>query len=331
MNIRAWGMPLPNIGSMDGNTGRSESATAEKAVPFPCAVLDLNRARVEPRVGLDRNGTASSDQELASRDSKTTSGDNYASHRDCNDCNHGAFWFCTKRFCCGHRARPAPYAPPSPVYAPPPFSWTGFYVGANIGGAWAHRDVADTFLGVDFGGGNNRGVFIGGGQLGYNWQVGYAVLGIEADFDGAANNNNTGTVFIPSVGTIQVTSNNRWITTVAGRFGVTNGPWLFYGKAGGGWVGNEDFTITNLTTGASITASNNKNSGWLVGAGIEWAFAPNWSAKVEYNFLGLDDRTFIAPAGFQRLAGDTFFVRNRDIQMVKVGINYLFNWSTYRN
>src|SRR5262245_60634414 len=79
-------------------------------------------------------------------------------------------------------------------------------------------------------------------------------------------------------------------------------------------------------SGASITASNNSNSGWLVGAGIEWAFLPNWSAKVEYNFLGLDDRTFIAPFGFQRLAGDTFFVRNRDIQMVKVGINYRFDW-----
>jgi outer membrane immunogenic protein len=63
-------------------------------------------------------------------------------------------------------------------------------------------------------------------------------------------------------------SNNRWITTLAARFGVTNGPWLFYGKAGGGWVGNEDFTITNLATGASITASNNSNSGWLVGAGM---------------------------------------------------------------
>src|SRR5262249_25506772 len=72
MTIRAWGMPLPNIGSMDGNTGRSEGATAEKAVPFPCAVLDLNCARVEPRVRLDRNGTASSDQELASR--KTSRG-----------------------------------------------------------------------------------------------------------------------------------------------------------------------------------------------------------------------------------------------------------------
>jgi len=65
-----------------------------------------------------------------------------------------------------------------------------------------------------------------------------------------------------------------------------------------------------------------------VGAGIEWAFAPNWSAKVEYNFLGLDDRTFIAPAGF-RLAGDTFFVTNRDIQTLKVGINYRVNWSGY--
>ena len=225
-------------------------------------------------------------------------------------------------------ARPAPYAPPPPppVYAP---SWTGFYIGANIGGAWANRDVRDPFLGVNFNNGNSNGAFIGGGQLGYNWQVNYFVLGIEADIDGAANNNNTGTVFIPRVGTIQVTSNNRWITTLAARFGVTNGPWLFYGKAGGGWVGSDDFTITNLTTGASITGSNNSNSGWLVGAGVEWAFAPNWSAKVEYNFLGLDDRTIIAPVGFISRAGDSFVDRNRDINMVKVGVNYRFNWGGY--
>jgi outer membrane immunogenic protein len=232
-------------------------------------------------------------------------------------------------------ARAAPYAPPPPVYAPPPFSWTGFYLGGNIGGAWANRDVTDTFLDVNFSNGNNRGVFIGGGQLGFNWQVSNFVLGFEADFDGAANNNNTGTVFIPTVGTIQVTSNDRWITTLAARFGVTNGwfggtnnNWLFYGKAGVGWVGNDDFTITNLTTGASITASNNDtNSGWLLGAGIEWAFAPNWSAKVEYNYLGLDDRTFTVPVGSPFLAGDTFTQNNRNVQMVKVGINYLFNWS----
>src|SRR5262249_12240775 len=107
------------------------------------------------------------------------------------------------------RTRPAPYAPPPPVYAPPPFSWTGFYLGGNIGGAWAHRDVTDTFFLGDFGNGNNNGVFIGGGQVGYNWQVGYAVLGIEADFDGAANNNNIG-----STGFARVPLNNGGSTPV---------------------------------------------------------------------------------------------------------------------
>jgi outer membrane immunogenic protein len=222
-------------------------------------------------------------------------------------------------------ARPAPYAPPAPVYAPPPFTWTGFYLGGNIGGVWTNRDVSDTFLGANFNDGKNS-VFIAGGQLGYNWQISNFVVGIEADFDGAANNDNTPTGFNPALGTIQVSSHNRWITTLAARFGVANGPWLLYGKVGGGWVGPDDFTVTNLMTGASITAHNNINSGWLVGAGMEWAFAPNWSAKVEYNYLALDSRTFTVPAGFLFLVGDTFIERNRDIQMVKVGINYLFNW-----
>ena len=78
-------------------------------------------------------------------------------------------------------ARPVPYAPP-------PFSWMGLYLGGNIGGAWANRDVSDSFLD------GKNGVFIGGGQLGFNWQVSNFVFGLEADFDGA-NNNNTGTVF----------------------------------------------------------------------------------------------------------------------------------------
>ena len=75
---------------------------------------------------------------------------------------------------------------------------------------------------------------------------------------------------------------------------------LLYGKAGGGWVDN-NATVTNLTTGASISASN-RNSGWVVGAGVEWAIAGNWSAKLEYDFLKLDDLTF-GPGPFR---GDTF-------------------------
>jgi outer membrane immunogenic protein len=93
-------------------------------------------------------------------------------------------------------------------------------------------------------------------------------------------------------------------------------------------VGNFEIG-SNLTTGSSIAVSNDTNSGWLVGAGIEWAFAANWSAKVEYNYLGLDDRTFSVPAGSAFLAGDTFTQSNRSVQMLKVGVNYRLNWGGY--
>jgi hypothetical protein len=114
-----------------------------------------------------------------------------------------------------------PYAPPPSVYVPPAFTWTGFYLGGNLGAAWALNTVTDTQSGPNLSNGSNNGVFIGGGQLGFNWQVSNIVLGFEWDFDRVANNNNTGNgLFIPAVGTIQVTPNNNWITTLAARFGV---------------------------------------------------------------------------------------------------------------
>jgi outer membrane immunogenic protein len=85
-----------------------------------------------------------------------------------------------------------------------------------------------------------------------------------------------------------------------------------------------------VTTGASITGSNsNTNSGWLLGAGVEWAFTNNWSVKLEYDYLGLNSRTFTVPAGPPFFANDTFTHSGRNIQMLKVGFNYLFNWSRY--
>ena len=65
-----------------------------------------------------------------------------------------------------------------------------------------------------------------------------------------------------------------------------------------------------------------------MGAGFEYAFAPNWTVKAEYDYLGLGNRTFFIPAGaaFGPFAGDTFTTNNRNVQMVKVGVNYLFNW-----
>jgi len=85
-----------------------------------------------------------------------------------------------------------------PVKAPPPvmplpFSWTGFYIGGNLGGAWAHSDVTDSLFGLNFSNGTNNGVFIAGGQVGGNYQFGNFVVGIEGSFDWAAKNNNSAT------------------------------------------------------------------------------------------------------------------------------------------
>jgi outer membrane immunogenic protein len=234
----------------------------------------------------------------------------------------------------------APLPPP-----PPLFSWTGFYVGGNIGGAWSRNTWTDTLFLTNFNNNGNNGAFIGGGQVGVNYQVGNFVIGGEWDFDWASNHNNNNGVFIPALGnSIVVTNNNRWITTLAARFGWAVDHWLFYGKAGGGWVGNSDLTVTNLTTGVSLTCDtfnavnpnvfnnfsgscgNHNAGGWLVGAGFEYAFTNNWTVKLEYDYLGLGNRSFFIPATAPFLVGDTFTSGNRNVQMVKVGFNYLFNW-----
>jgi outer membrane immunogenic protein len=224
-------------------------------------------------------------------------------------------------------------APPPP---PPVFSWTGFYIGANIGGAWASSGWTDTRL-LTTSDTVSNSVFIGGGQIGANYQIGQFVIGGEWDFDWASSNNGSGNgAFIPGVGNIVVTNNTRWITTVAARFGWAIDHFLFYGKAGGGWASNNNLTISNLTTGVSFNCGTvntfngcgNNTGGWLLGAGFEYAFSNNWTAKFEYDYLGLGNRTFVIPTTFPivALAGDTLSPNGRNISMVKFGVNYLFNW-----
>jgi outer membrane immunogenic protein len=217
--------------------------------------------------------------------------------------------------------------PPAPAYVPPPapvFSWTGFYIGGNLGVAWTQGNVSDSF-GNSFSNAQ-KAVFAGGGQVGANYQFNWLVVGVEADFDWLANNSNSSNaVFVPGVGSLQFSANDRWITTLAGRVGVAANNWLFYAKGGGGWVGVNNPTLTNVNTGGSISVSNS-NSGWLAGAGIEWAFAPNWTARIEYDFLGLNNSSLTVPVGSAFLPGDVVTITNRDVQTLTVGVNSLFNW-----
>jgi outer membrane immunogenic protein len=202
--------------------------------------------------------------------------------------------------------------PPVPAaFVPPPFNWTGFYVGGNLGGGWASGSLSDSFTGASLGTGSSG--FVGGGQLGYNYQIGSFVLGAEWTFDGTSLNASR------TVGALQGAANTDWMTTVAARFGIAANNWLFYGKGGGGWADNSA-TLTNLTNGLQVGSSNTK-AGWLAGVGVEYAFTPNWSTKLEYNYLGLNswntNSALFAPTA------DHFSV-NRNIQTLLVGVNYRF-------
>ena len=239
-------------------------------------------------------------------------------------------------------ARRAP-PPAAPAYIPPPvFSWTGFYIGGNLGVAWTEASVCcDIF-------GNSRhnsqqAVFTGGGQVGANYQWNWLVLGVEGDFDWLANNHNSTNSLILGSHAFQLSANDRWITTVTGRVGYafnlgggpwglgwnpgTGGPWLIYGKGGWGWAGVNNPTLTDVTTGGSISISNsNSHDGPVGGVGIEYAFAPNWTAKLEYDRLFLNDSTFTFAPGTPFISGNSLSLFNHDVQTVTVGVNYLFNW-----
>jgi outer membrane immunogenic protein len=220
---------------------------------------------------------------------------------------------------------------PAPVYVPSPFTWTGCYIGGNVGGLWAQTSWADTLSGLTWSNNSTSGRFIGGGEGGCNYQMGTFVIGIEGDFDWAGNKNDTNGAIVGPLGhSFLLTSNNNWVSTAAARFGFAFDRGLLYFKAGGGWVGNNGFTVTDLTTGASFSGSNtNSAGGWLVGVGAEYAFTNHWTAKLEYDYLGLGSQTVTLPgAVIPALAGDTIHSgSNRNVQMVKLGVNYLFNWS----
>jgi outer membrane immunogenic protein len=221
----------------------------------------------------------------------------------------------------------APRAPVAYIPAAPMFSWTGFYIGGNLGAGWGQGNVVDSLFGVNFTNGNQVS-FVGGGQVGGNYQIGSFVIGAEADFDWFANNNNSGngtTVSIAGVPTVlRVSANDRWETTLAARFGYAWDRALFYGKVGGGWVGAGNFAVTNVGTGASVAVSNgNTNVGWLVGAGFEYAFTQNWTAKLEYDYLALNNASYnVTVPG---VGVDTFTNGGRNVQTFTVGVNYLFH------
>jgi opacity protein-like surface antigen len=214
-------------------------------------------------------------------------------------------------------------APAAPAY----YDWTGFYLGGNLGAANGTTSFSDTIrpLPSTFSS-SNPASFIGGGQLGINYEFRSGlVVGAEAMFDWLANALTTFTASNLTAGTATGTINNRWITMATGKVGFAWDRLLVYGKAGGAWVGgtNNSFAAGGTPVGVSV---NSSSAGWTAGAGVEWAFAGNWSARAEYDFIGLQNQSFtVSGTPATRFAGDAINVNNRTIQMITAGLNYKFS------
>jgi outer membrane immunogenic protein len=203
-------------------------------------------------------------------------------------------------------SRPVYKAPPAPVAV---FDWTGFYIGANIGYGWAHADgSADGLSGSE----TLKGV-LGGGQIGYNWQVGNWILGFEAD--GQGTDQKTGITLTDGVTTVTQSDSLPWFVTARGRIGYAIAPmYMIYATGGAAWM---DFKSSITVSGVGTATWETSHGGWTAGAGIEGAITRNWSWKAEY--LHLDTGTFnttvlgVIPASV-RLTDD----------IGRFGINYRF-------
>jgi len=242
---------------------------------------------------------------------------------------------------------------PAPVIAPI-FTWTGFYVGVNAGGAWNSKcgswtpnivgGVALTGWATLCNTSNNDTNFTGGGQIGYNWQAGAFVFGLEADINGIAHSNNN-TTFVAFTGAgapngvYQLnTSRPDWFT-VRGRLGYTWGQAMLYITGGLAYGGNQNSSVNFWAApvvnppvgapGAVFAASKSNNVGWTLGGGLEYAFTTNWTARVEYLHvaLGNDNNGAIVCSGGGCAGFANTWNRSNNhnsMDVVRVGVNYKF-------
>ena len=222
---------------------------------------------------------------------------------------------------------PPPRAPAAYIPVAPPYNWSGLYIGGNLGVGWnSSGSVSDT-AGSTFSTNNNT-QFLGGGQIGVNYEFwGGVVVGAEAMFDWLPNTTNTVTATAPGGATASVNINNRWLSTATGKLGYAWDRVLLYGKGGGAWVGtnNPGLTVTGVPGATFTTSNNNNNFGWTAGLGVEWAFWGNWSARAEWDYIRLQNQSFtVSSTG--AFNGDTININNRSINMFTAGVNYKFGW-----
>jgi outer membrane immunogenic protein len=209
-------------------------------------------------------------------------------------------------------ARPYTKAP-APMVSPAT-NWSGFYVGAMGGYGWSNS-VSASVGGVNLGTANTdalKGGF-GGGTIGYNWQApgSQFVWGLEVDAAGGSIG------YSETFGPAVVRDRINAMGSVTGRLGVAFDSVLLYAKGGYAWANNK---VSADVAGVNVFSQTRTHSGWTVGGGLEWMFAPAWSAKAEYMYADFSKANYgaaLLPPGVDVGAS---------VHTIKVGVNYHFGW-----
>ena len=223
-----------------------------------------------------------------------------------------------------------------PVYKPmpapepiAPFSWTGFYLGLHGGGGFGVKQMDFRDLGTPFlwDATVTTTGFIGGGQVGFNYQWNNIVLGLEADaaWSGLEGHGmcNTTAFFV------NCTAKNDFLGTVTGRLGLVMDRTLYYAKGGVAWA-HDIYTISNVAQPPLATAFTSEvkdtRMGWTFGMGAEYALFGGWSAKVEYNYMDFGTGHYDFPRTNSVVAASNFsnWDVSQHVHLSKLGINYRF-------
>ena len=213
-----------------------------------------------------------------------------------------------------------------PLAAPVPFTWTGCYIGGHVGGAISDdRTTGQLGNSVSF----SSGGFVGGGQVGCdyqfatNWVIGgegrAAWTSLRNSHAGTVRNLVTGLV-VPS----QYTQSNDFLASATARLGYSPAErWLVFARGGAAWT-REKIDVA-FTTGAGVAVdptTTTTQTGWTAGVGGEWAFAPHWSAVVEYDYYDFGDKRPVLTNGTGTTV--TIFSLKDRIHTVTAGVNYHF-------
>ena len=200
------------------------------------------------------------------------------------------------------------------------YNWNGFYIGATAGGSIGNSDAVDPVNGRPFANGYNIHGGMGGGTIGYNWQVlRNFVVGFEGD--GSWGTEYGSNPDMGAVGNLafQSFTKETWLATARVRLGYAVDNLLFYGTGGYAAAGAEA-GIKDANSLALLASSTSTHSGWTAGGGIEWGFAPNWSAKFELLYTQFDSVAFNTVQG----EGPRNVPLNDTV--ARLGVNYRFDF-----